>query len=60
MLGVNPVLAYSISVLAILMSVSAVPIGGLAIPSAVSAVLDMFDDCHMIVRRLSDNAEKGG
>ena len=40
------------------MSVSAVPIGGLAIPSAVSAVLDMFDDCHMIVRRPSDNAEK--
>ena len=35
MLGVNPVLAYSISVLAVLVSVSAVPISGLAILGAV-------------------------
>ena len=61
MFSVNPVLTYSISVLAILMSVSAVPISGLAIPSAVlDSVLDMPNDCRMNVRRPSDNAEKGG
>ena len=41
------------------MSVSAVPISGLAIPSAVLAVLDMPNDCRMNVRRPSDNAGKG-